>query len=163
VLEVNRLQMIIEAGQVYSLLTVVEYAGSYGGKGAMWLCKCACGGETVVRGVYLRSGNTKSCGHVGAPYMSGDDVGYHGMHNRVDVARGPASSYACLRCGGPAREWACTNFAKWEFSERRNIWHGYSTDVDEYDPLCTGCHRLQEQEMVAQLHADEAMAFALGL
>jgi hypothetical protein len=29
---------------------------------ANWLCKCVCGQETVVRGLYLRRGLTKSCG-----------------------------------------------------------------------------------------------------
>lgn len=28
----------------------------------MWVCRCDCGNETVVRGSFLRSGHTKSCG-----------------------------------------------------------------------------------------------------
>lgn len=30
--------------------------------GVKWLCKCDCGNEAIVRGNYLRSGHTKSCG-----------------------------------------------------------------------------------------------------
>lgn len=31
-------------------------------KGALWLCKCKCGGEKVIRGSSLLNGFTKSCG-----------------------------------------------------------------------------------------------------
>jgi len=50
-----------EIGNRYGKLIVVLRSGSKYGK-ALWLCKCDCGNETVVSGVDLRLGITKSCG-----------------------------------------------------------------------------------------------------
>lgn len=50
-------------GQVFGDLTAlfrVDVDSSQ--KCALWLCKCSCGDEIVVRATALRSGHTKSCG-----------------------------------------------------------------------------------------------------
>lgn len=60
------------SGQVFGLLTVLEYAGTIhygtrtGSKGArsQWLCRCSCGVEKTIAGDALRKGNTQSCGCV---------------------------------------------------------------------------------------------------
>lgn len=44
----------------FGRLTVISY--SHTANCAMWLCRCDCGNETVVRSFALRSGKTKSCG-----------------------------------------------------------------------------------------------------
>ena len=44
-------------GKKFNRLTVLEYVGN-----SKWLCKCACGKETIVLGADIRSGHTKSCG-----------------------------------------------------------------------------------------------------
>ena len=51
-----------EIGNKYGKLTVIAEAGieQYGSK--MWLCKCDCGGEVIVKGANLRNGGTTSCG-----------------------------------------------------------------------------------------------------
>lgn len=52
-------------GQRFGRLVVVRREGSYTSKNntkVTWLCKCDCGGETIVQGTHLRSGYTKSCG-----------------------------------------------------------------------------------------------------
>ena len=49
-------------GCVFGRLTVIEYAGRNCDGVRMWLCRCACGNETVVRGSCLTSGHSKSCG-----------------------------------------------------------------------------------------------------
>lgn len=53
-----------EVGNRYGRLTVVSYAGtrSNGRGGAMWLCRCDCGNETVVFSGVLRDKTTRSCG-----------------------------------------------------------------------------------------------------
>lgn len=55
-----------EHGVPDSRLTVIEQDKSekYSGKGAYWLCECSCREhkKTVVKGVSLRNGRTKSCG-----------------------------------------------------------------------------------------------------
>lgn len=47
--------------QKFGKLSVVEFAGVFGGK-RMWKCKCDCGNVSVVRQGHLRSGYTTSCG-----------------------------------------------------------------------------------------------------
>jgi hypothetical protein len=41
-------------GQRAGLLTVLSYAGSKGGKGALWECRCRCGNTVSVTGNQLR-------------------------------------------------------------------------------------------------------------
>lgn len=49
--------------QRFGRLVVIEYHGNNpANSNAMWLCQCDCGNKTVVDGVRLRSGITKSCG-----------------------------------------------------------------------------------------------------
>lgn len=49
-------------GQKFGRLTVIEFHEIDKGENALWLCKCDCGNEIVVRGCNLKNGNTKSCG-----------------------------------------------------------------------------------------------------
>lgn len=50
------------SGKKIGLLTVVKRAGSNHQREAMWLCKCECGNETVIKGSDARTGHIKSCG-----------------------------------------------------------------------------------------------------
>lgn len=49
-------------GQTFGQLTAVELVGRTKNRQALWLCKCTCGGESVVPSTKLVSGHTKSCG-----------------------------------------------------------------------------------------------------
>ena len=55
-----------ETGKRYGRLVVKHYAGSDTSKGnsggALWHCKCDCGGTKTVRGGQLRAGRIKTCG-----------------------------------------------------------------------------------------------------
>ena len=55
-----------EHGVPDSKLTVIEEAEPHitksGIKQVQWKCKCECGKEVIIKGQYLRTGNTKSCG-----------------------------------------------------------------------------------------------------
>ena len=55
---------IDETGHRYGKLTVLgeRIPSRYGPK---WRCQCDCGNTVYVRGDYLRSGHTKSCGCIG--------------------------------------------------------------------------------------------------
>lgn len=53
---------IDETGNIYGYLTVIKRAKNDNRNRAQWLCKCKCGNEITVQGVYLRNGHTKSCG-----------------------------------------------------------------------------------------------------
>jgi hypothetical protein len=46
----------------FDYLTVLYRGENYNGKEAQWVCQCRCGNIVLVRGYYLRSGHTKSCG-----------------------------------------------------------------------------------------------------
>jgi len=49
-------------GQKFGKLTVIrEYGTTPDGK-FLWECECECGKSSVVRGTYLKSGHTKTCG-----------------------------------------------------------------------------------------------------
>jgi hypothetical protein len=50
------------AGQGFGRLTVLERTENDVSGHLCWLCRCACGNETVVRASHLRSGATQSCG-----------------------------------------------------------------------------------------------------
>lgn len=49
-------------GQRFGRLVVIREAGRAKDRQIMWLCRCDCGGEVIVRSVYLRRGDTRSCG-----------------------------------------------------------------------------------------------------
>lgn len=51
-------------GKRFGELSVIKRYGSNTHKEAMWICRCDCGNTTIVRGAKLRSGRTRSCGHV---------------------------------------------------------------------------------------------------
>ena len=59
--------------QVYGLLTVLSRAENRRGRVA-WVCRCECGGETVVSGNNLRRGNTRSCGCLGGVLRPGQQL-----------------------------------------------------------------------------------------
>lgn len=49
-------------GKSFGRLTVVGRSPRRSASGAMWFCRCECGGETHVASLKLRSGRTQSCG-----------------------------------------------------------------------------------------------------
>ncbi len=49
-------------GQIISKLQVLNRVENDRFGNAMWLCKCECGNEVIVKGANLRNGKTKSCG-----------------------------------------------------------------------------------------------------
>ena len=46
-------------GMKFNELTALEYVGD-----KKWRCRCSCGKETIVNSCHLKSGHTKSCGHL---------------------------------------------------------------------------------------------------
>ena len=49
-------------GKTFGRLTVIAHQGVNDKGVHMWLCRCECGNETIVRGDALRYGQTRSCG-----------------------------------------------------------------------------------------------------
>lgn len=56
-------------GKQFGKLTVIKEAGRTKDRAILWKCRCDCGCETVVRGINLRSGNTRSCGCINKERM----------------------------------------------------------------------------------------------
>jgi hypothetical protein len=49
-------------GQKFDRLVVIKQVGKSKTGGPLWLCRCVCGKETIVRSSNLKNGHTKSCG-----------------------------------------------------------------------------------------------------
>lgn len=58
------------SGQRFGRLTAVVRTGTYKFGGAMWFCRCDCGGCIEAATTNLRSGNTQSCGCKGREQVS---------------------------------------------------------------------------------------------
>lgn len=56
------MKLIDLTGQKFSRLTVIKRVENNKHKQRMWLCKCDCGNEKIVRGLDLINGKIKSCG-----------------------------------------------------------------------------------------------------
>lgn len=69
------------SGRKFGSLTVLKYVGTQGGR-AQWRCRCDCGNESAVRGSYLTSGHTISCGCQGSRGRPRYTV--ENIHNFVD-------------------------------------------------------------------------------
>lgn len=55
--------LIDMVGKTFGRLTVISLSDKRSTAGfARWLCRCSCGNEKIICGVYLRNGNTTSCG-----------------------------------------------------------------------------------------------------
>ena len=73
-----------ERGNRYGLLTVKQYYGT-DHNGARWLCECDCGNEIVVKGLKLRSGNTRSCGCLREMPLMNTHKDINSFHEDPDV------------------------------------------------------------------------------
>lgn len=69
----------------------------------------------------------------------GDTCTYNTMHWRLRKHYGSARDYDCFTCGGDAEHWALY----YEPVEKRidpQTGFPFSTDYDDYRPLCRSCH-----------------------
>lgn len=60
--------------RVFGKLTAKDPIRSIPGKGVIWLCECACGGEKEVPASQLLNGHTKSCGCISREKNAGLDI-----------------------------------------------------------------------------------------
>jgi hypothetical protein len=136
------------AGETFGRLTALTRIESDKRGRAQWICTCSCGKTRVVRAVDLRSGNSKSCGCLHRELASDanrkpdDRITYGSAHDRVERARGRASTYICIDC--------CAQAAHWSLRHDAPVVHlgktpngytcGYSGSPDDYEPRCAPCH-----------------------
>lgn len=91
-----------EVGKTYGYLTVISPLTEKDKDGVtMWVCRCKCGEEVVVKGSSLRSGHTQSCGcyqkhrvsetifknEIGNKYGRLTVVGYEGIQSKKALWR----------------------------------------------------------------------------
>lgn len=68
----------------FGRLTVLSRAANRNGRReAMWLCACACGQETTVRGTHLTSGAIASCGCLGLENATKAKITHGQRHSRL--------------------------------------------------------------------------------
>ena len=79
--EPNRAVNLSE-GQRFGRLTVLSRSENDRHRKACWLCQCDCGNQTIVTGVKLRQGKTKSCGC----YRKGQVLRRHAAEARRQAA-----------------------------------------------------------------------------
>jgi hypothetical protein len=137
------------AGQTFGRLTAVERVENDEHGNARWHCRCACG-ETAasVRCRDLRNGNTGSCGCLQRSRASeankkpDDQITYGAAHDRVERARGSASTYVCVDCWRQAAHWSLRHEALvTHLGESPNGYAcKYSGNPSDYEPRCAPCH-----------------------
>ncbi len=82
------------------------------------------------------------------PSTSYNQPGYSQRHRLVSLVRGPASNWTCIRCRGPAEQWATL--------------HGFSgSDPEDYVSLCTACHGIYDKQGVP-LSMEQRAAISRG-
>lgn len=66
-------------------------------------------------------------------------------HARLRKVRGPAKLLACVKCDGPAQEWAYDGLDPDERTGENSSGNRvtYSTDLGHYRPLCRPCHKAE--------------------
>ena len=69
-------------GKRFGELVVISRAENQG-KRAMWICRCSCGEEKVIRGNHLRSGAIVSCGHIRKCHAIESLTKHNGRHTRL--------------------------------------------------------------------------------
>lgn len=100
-------------GKKFNYLTVKERAKTHitpcGQKKTMWVCVCECGNECVVSGGDLKSGHTKSCGHIPTKQKGRGLIDLIGRRFGRLVVKERADDYLYFIKGKPisAPQWIC--------------------------------------------------------
>lgn len=91
--------LIDETGNTYGELTVLHRSPSGGDGAALWSCVCSCGKQTRVEGRRLRSGATRSCGHLaGAVDETGNTYGELTVMHRAPASEGSTVAHWSCQC-----------------------------------------------------------------
>lgn len=68
---------------------------------------------------------------------------YSGIHAALKRVRGKASAYRCIKCANGAHEWALV--ATGDNLPRSQGGQAFSLNLDDYAPMCRGCHRRHDK------------------
>ena len=75
------------------------------------------------------------------PLQPWTHTSYQAVHLRVRKARGDAAEHRCIECGEQAAQWACQRNKE---TIDQSMQLPYSTEVDDYEPMCSSCHRVMD-------------------
>lgn len=125
--------LTINPGQRFSMLTVVAETGA---RPRSFRMACDCGNEAVVRLTHLRTGHTRSCGHL---HFRGEAPAYRTVHLWIRKHRGKPDAHPCVDCAGTATEWSYNNSDPDALTSSNGF--PYSLDLQRYEPRCRPCHR----------------------
>jgi len=108
-------------GHRFERLVVVGRSERISSAGALWVCQCDCGGQTVTTSLKLRNGHTKSCGCHRREMLSNLQHGY----SRVKSRTYKSWKEMRQRCKNP-------NSDKWQWYGGRGIsicaeWENFET------------------------------------
>jgi len=136
----------------YGRLIVIKFAGTSWRGIALWLCKCDCGKEVIIRSNSLQSGNTKSCGCLQQEMMNKRTGKNHpnytngfrcGKYTKEMLEQKEKTrrrnNYICQECGKTQEQ----NLK--EFNRKLDVHHIDGNDTNNMDEnmvtLCLNCHR----------------------
>lgn len=126
-------------GMEFGKLRATEYAGRDGHGHSLWLCRCACGNETVVPAWRLRSKKTQSCGC--SHFANRENRPKPEKPPRKRAARAPAAKKAA-RAPAPRAVCPCYNV----YCEyRNNIPRGGVWSCTN-QKICPDCQRVRNSE-----------------
>ncbi len=157
-------------GNRYGSLVVIS-SGRATPSGHMWLCRCDCGKEKLIRSSSLRPRGTKSCGCGLGTYLPPGEASfnalyksyYHGAKGRslcFDLTKlefMQITKQPCFYCGiKPHKEFVATRNGSYIYNgvDRYNSNTGYTTD--NVVPCCTECNLAKSdrgvEEFVLWIH-----------
>lgn len=70
-------------GKKFNRLTVIERAGKDKHGNSLWLCKCDCGNEKIIKGRNLKINHTKSCGCLHSELSKERVIKINTTHNKT--------------------------------------------------------------------------------
>lgn len=135
-------------GCIFGELTVIKKENKIKGKERKWTCKCSCGKIISVFGSNLKTGNTKSCGHIHDEYIKSYKKE---INNEKDLNLRLRSSFeskewakkvkikhdfTCLCCGQRGGKLHSHHIQSWKNKPELRF------DIDNGVCLCYDCHIL---------------------
>lgn len=101
---------------------------------------------------YQRSLKTGTLDDDPSRRWSGEVPSYRTAHRWVTVARGLASTHACVDCCRRARHWSYAGTDPNELRDRRGV---FSIDPMHYAPRCVACHMRLDKVVTHCRHGHE--------
>lgn len=128
-------------GQRFTHLLVLEESGRTDEQ-VKWKCICDCGEITFVRGVYLRNGHTKSCGHLqkqGAKPIHGlSHKRFYNIYQTIRARCNNPSNISYIRYGEVGIKCSWNSFNEF----KNDMYKSYQTHIEKFGEKQTQIDRI---------------------